>query len=157
MPFSFPVHFPISRQHKVRPVGNEHSPLPVNAFLLKVFQFLKECLGIDHHARTEDDCLVGIENAGGDEVQRVLLASQHNRVARIRPAGKTHDDLGVGSQKIDNFPFTFVSPLGSYNDDIHCVLLMLFLRGKYPIIHVRKDVMAFFKICQPFGLDGMGG
>ncbi len=47
-------------------------------------------------------------------MQGVLLARQHNGVARIRPAGKPHDDLAFGCQKIDDLPFAFVPPLGSY-------------------------------------------
>jgi len=98
------VHVPISRQHKVRPVGDEDSPLPLDTFRFEAIELSKERLGVDHHASTEDDGLVGVQNAGGHKVQGEPLFSQHNGVSRIRSTGKPYDDLGIGCQKSTIFP-----------------------------------------------------
>jgi len=138
----------------VRPVGDEHSPF-INALLFEIFELFKKSLGVDHHARARDDGLVGVENAGGEQDAGVLLARQHNGVARIRPAGKPHDDL-ASDAKNRRSSLCLRPPLGSIWTTFTVCSFCIF-RGKYPVIHVRKDVVAFFEVCQPFGFDGVRG
>jgi hypothetical protein len=46
-------------------------------------------------------------------------------MACIGSTGETDDQFGLFCQKIDNFPFSFITPLGSDDDNIHSWFLQL--------------------------------
>jgi hypothetical protein len=56
-----------------------------------------------------------------------LLAFDDHGVSGVVSALKAHHDIGIFGQKIDEFAFAFITPLGSYNYDICHLSLLVFL------------------------------
>ena len=88
------------------------------ALAAEFVDFCEQADGVHDDAVSDDAKFVLPENAGGDEVQDVFVAPLDDGVAGVVAAGGAHHDIGVFGEHIDNFAFSFIAPLGTYNNDI---------------------------------------
>ena len=105
-------------QNQVRSVADPQPISDLDSRLLDRVQFVQQGFGIHHHAVADDRDFSGPKNAAGKELQNELLSVDDHRVAGIGSALIAGHDVKAFRQRINNFPFTFVSPL---NADDHRV------------------------------------
>ena len=77
---------------------------------------LEQDLGIDHHAVANQAERLRVKDPGGNEMQLIHLVPDDDGMPRVVSSLGTDDHLGAGSQKIDGFPLSFVSPLRADNN-----------------------------------------
>ena len=85
---------------------------------LEALDFPQKDLGVQDHAVADAADSAGMKNAGGDQVENELVPAHHQGVPGVVAPLVTHHDLGLLGQKINNLPFTFVTPLGAYHHDV---------------------------------------
>ena len=68
---------------------------------------------INHHAIPNDGLNAWAQDSAGDQLEDEFLFPDVNRVSGIVPALIAGDDVNALGQKIDNLPFSFVTPLGT--------------------------------------------
>ncbi len=73
---------------------------------------------IDHDAVADDADLARVENAGRDEMQDGLFPSDDQGVAGVVAPLEAGDHIGIFRINIDDFPFSFVAPLGSHHHHV---------------------------------------
>jgi hypothetical protein len=83
--------------------------------LLKTLEFLEQGRDIQSHARTDDVHRMGIENARRQKVQYRFPEVVDDGVAGIVAALKSNDDVRLGGQKVRDFAFAFVAPIGAHD------------------------------------------
>ena len=57
-------------------------------------------------------------------MEGVLLAAEHDRVARVGAAGKAHDEPRVRGEVVDYLALALVAPLGADDHDVHVLPLI---------------------------------
>ena len=77
------------------------------------FDLLQQHARVDDHAVADHAELVLMQDAGGDQVELVLLVPVHDGVAGVVAALEAHDRGGVLGQQIGDLALAFVAPLGS--------------------------------------------
>ena len=58
----------------------------------------------------------GVEDAAREQLEGEALAVHDDGVAGVVPSLVAHDDLHLFGQQVGQFSFTFVTPLGAYQD-----------------------------------------
>jgi hypothetical protein len=82
-----------------------------------------EDTGVKHYSIADEACLPVVEYPGGNEMKDILLVIDNQRVSGIVAALKTYHTISLFGKQVDDFPFSFVSPLGPNDNDIcHAVL-----------------------------------
>jgi hypothetical protein len=71
-----------------------------------------------HHHPVSNHTLLLLQDSGRNQMADKLLITDNQGVAGIVSALKTNHHIGKFSQKIYDFAFAFISPLGSYDDYI---------------------------------------
>ena len=98
--------------------------LDLHAGRLQLVDFLEQRLGREHHTVTDVARDAITHDARRDQTQDRLLAADDEGMACVMSALETNHALRMIGQPIDDFPFTFVTPLGADDDDIaslaHC-------------------------------------
>ncbi len=92
--------------------------LYADAFRLEVFDLPEEVGGVDDEAVADEAGLVGVEDAGGDEVETERPHVVDNRVPGVVPRRVAGDDGCVLGQEVDGPTFSLVAPLAA--DDYEC-------------------------------------
>ena len=82
-----------------------------HAAFLQAIDFFHQGCQVHNHTTTNHVDLVGVQNAARNQVQHVFVLPHPNGVTSVITAGEAHDDVGIGSKAIDDFSFSFVSPL----------------------------------------------
>ena len=77
--------------------------------------FLEELLRIDDDPAAENTECTLMQNAGWDKVKLVGRIADNNCVPSVISALVSNDDVGSLSQKVGDFTFAFVTPLGTYD------------------------------------------
>ncbi len=96
----------------------EEQPAPHgHSARLDVVDLLEEDLGVDDDAVTDDAGFIGVEDAGGDEVQLELAQLVDDGVPGVVGGGVPGDDLGLLRQQVYHSALTFVPPLAAYDHD----------------------------------------
>ena len=98
-------------------VGGDEKARAVHASPADVLEFLEEHVQVDDDAVADDGGDAFGENTGGQEVERVLLCADDDRVSRVVSSVELHDEVGVLTELIGGLAFAFVAPLGAENDD----------------------------------------
>jgi hypothetical protein len=81
--------------------------------LFPVGQFFVEHPRVNDHAVTEDKVAFFPGDAGRKQVEFQNLFAQHHGVACVVAALKTSDPGGLFGQTVNEFPFSFIAPLGA--------------------------------------------
>lgn len=77
------------------------------------FGFLLEEYGVEYDTVADDVDFTTLEYARGYGAEHIFLAVEFQRMAGIRAALETGDDVVFRSENIDDFAFAFVAPLQS--------------------------------------------
>ena len=108
-------------------IGHDHVRLFADAQLFVVdempsrlerLNFLDENLRIDDHAIADHAKFVRVQGARGHQVQDGFITVDDEGVAGVIATLKAHDDIGFIGKEIDNFSFTFITPLGADDCDV---------------------------------------
>ena len=70
-------------------------------------------LGIEDHAVTHHADLVGMHDAGRDQMEDELDIAHLNGVAGVGTTLEAHHDVGAKGKVVDYLGLAFISPLGS--------------------------------------------
>jgi len=68
---------------------------------------------VDHEAVADDVDHVRPEDAGGNQVEHIMLAADFDGMARVVAALKADDHIHIARQNVDQLAFSFIAPLGS--------------------------------------------
>ena len=71
--------------------------------------------GVDNDAVADDASFSRIQNSRRQQVQFGFDSFDHYGMTGVIAALITDYDLGLFCQVIDDFPFSFIAPLGSYD------------------------------------------
>ena len=113
------IEHPVIRENEVGGVGDEEVILAdLDALALERLEIADERDGIDDDAVADDADLFGPQDAAGDKVEDVFLVAENDGVAGVVTALRTHDDIGMLSQEVDDLAFAFVAPLSPDQDGI---------------------------------------
>jgi len=94
-----------------------------DAPLLKLADLPKQDFRVDGQPVADDARLLGIENAGGYEVQTELAPIVQDRVSGVVSGGISSDNARFAGKQVDDAAFAFVAPLPAhYYDDGHADL-----------------------------------
>jgi len=87
---------------------------------LQLVELLEERLGVDDDTVADDAGGRRVENAAGDQVEAVLLATGDDRVARVVPALRADDHVDGVGEEVDDLALAFIAPLPAHQDrDAH--------------------------------------
>jgi hypothetical protein len=89
-----------------------------SAIAFQIGDFFNEYLRVEDHTVADHASLAGMENPGRYEMENQFLISDHQGVSCIVSTLITDYIIRELCIDIDNFPFTFVAPLGAYYQDI---------------------------------------
>ena len=73
---------------------------------------------VDHQSVADDRLLPGAQDSAGNQLQNEGFVADSDRMAGVMAALIAHHHLEPVRKKIDDLPFSFVSPLGSQYDHI---------------------------------------
>ena len=123
-------------QH-LRAVAEEEPALDGDAARLQVLDLLEQVGGVDDDAVADDADLVGVEDAGGHEVELELAELVDDGVAGVVAGGVPGHDVGLLRQQVDDAPLALVPPLAAHDhDDWHKTAR---LRRTSPLLSVRRE------------------
>jgi len=115
--FGGSVELAVVRENQVRAIADVQAALHVNARLRKGFNFVDERARINNDASPNDGVLFGPQNATGNELQDVLFFADDDGVPGIVAAGHARDVIKRTGEIVNDFAFTFVTPLRADDDD----------------------------------------
>src|ERR1041385_7274568 len=81
------------------------------AVLLQAGDLVQQHFDVEDDTVAYDTELVRMKSAGGDQMKNGFPAIDHQRVAGVVTALKADDDVRITGEEIDDFAFSFVSPL----------------------------------------------
>ncbi len=102
-------------QHDVRALTHEKPALRPDTALTQGLDFFQEHAGIDDRALADDALGLLMKDPGRDQMKNLLLAADHQGVARVCTTGISNDEVGVWGVQVDDLAFALVPPLGSYH------------------------------------------
>ena len=98
-------------------VGAHPEPRGVDAAGVERLELGEEHLEVDHDAVADHGVDAGREDAGGKQVQRVLLVADDDGVPGVVAAVELHDPVGALTEEVGRLAFALVPPLHSDDDD----------------------------------------
>jgi hypothetical protein len=99
-------------------VGGDHQSAGVDVTGLQPGELVEQDAWVDHHAVADDVDDPGGEDAGGDEVQREVLAVRKNHgVPGVVTTLVADDPLDAVAEQVGGLALTFVAPLGTDQHD----------------------------------------
>ena len=110
------VHEAVVRGDDVR-VGGDAQARAVDAARRDRLELLEEHVQVDDDAVADDGSDAFGEDSGGQEVQRVLFAVDHDGVSGVVASVELDDEVGVLAELVSGLAFAFVAPLGAEHDD----------------------------------------
>ena len=111
--FAKGVEQPVVRENEIGTVTDEQITVDGNAARLEVVNFFEQSQRVDDDAVADDVELAGIEDAGGDEMENVLLVADLDGVPGVVAALIADDNVGLLGQDVNDFAFAFIAPLGA--------------------------------------------
>lgn len=96
-------------------VSGEQQATRINAFAFEHVEFGDEHRGVDNDTVSNHGRDMGVQDPGGNELQREGLAIHDDGVASVVTALIAHDKIGTLGEIVDETTFTFITPLGSNN------------------------------------------
>ena len=89
-----------------------------DALAAQLIDLFDETEWVHDNAIADDAELPWPEDPAGDQVQYIFIAPADDGVSGIITASSTHDDVGTFGEVIDDFAFSFIAPLGAYDNGI---------------------------------------
>ena len=103
---------------QVRVLRDEEVAVERDTSLHERLHLLDKRPRVHDDAAADDAAAAGVEDAGGDRVQDVLLTPDDHRVAGVVAAGEPRDDVDVGREEVDDLPLALVPPLRADDHDV---------------------------------------
>lgn len=129
-------------RNQVRVGGNTQAG-SISAAGFEAFNFLKECFEVDNYAVAQHWHGVFGEDAGGQQLEFVLFATDYNGVASIVTTVGLDDVVHASTQDVCSFALAFVAPLGADdNDSCHGYSLPRF-KAKYALTLPLSPVIMY--------------
>ena len=73
---------------------------------------------VQYHAVADDALFAGMQDARGDQVENEFLVSRQYGMPRVVASLAANDEVRFFGQKVDDFAFAFVAPLGSDQNSV---------------------------------------
>src|SRR3990172_4735921 len=132
-----PVDQRVPGHQHLRAVAEEQPSLDGDAARLQPLDLLEEAGGVDDDAVADDANLLGVEDAGGHEMERELADFVYDGVTGVGAGGVPCDYLGLLRQQVYDAPLPLVPPLAPHDhDDWHKTAR---LRRTSPLLSVRRE------------------
>ncbi len=103
------------RQNQMGPAAQPKFALDFNATGFQLFDLLGQCHRIDHHAIAQNT-LFASANARRHQMQFKGFWADNHRMSGIIAPLIAHNIIRALREKIHDFAFAFVTPLGSHHD-----------------------------------------
>jgi hypothetical protein len=110
------VQLAVVRHDQVR-VAGQHQPGGVDPAALQRVHLLDEHFGVDDDPRPDDGDAARIEDPGRDQMERVTLALDDDRVAGVVAALIADDEIGLLGQEVGDLALALVAPLHADESD----------------------------------------
>ena len=108
----------VRRQERVGAFETNSRPRDLDARPRQLVDLVEERLGVDHHAVAEHAAHAGVEDAGGDQMEREVAVAEPDRVAGVVAALVAHHGVEGRAQEVDDLPLALVPPLHADDDDV---------------------------------------
>jgi hypothetical protein len=95
----------------MRAIADVEPALYVDADFLEHFDFSDERRRIDHDAGANHSVLRGPQNSARNQLQHVAVFADDDGVAGVVAAGDARDVIERAREIVDDFTFSFVTPL----------------------------------------------
>ena len=95
--------------------ADEQASPKVDAAGVQFLHLFHQGFGVDHHPRADNATHAGVQHAGGNLVEDVLLIVDNDSVSGIGATLAADDPLHLRGQHVDDFAFPFVAPLNAHN------------------------------------------
>lgn len=115
-PLGHLVHRAVVAGDDVR-VGADEQLRDVDAARAERVELAEQHLDVDHDAVGDHGRDALGEDAARQQVQRVLLVADDDRVARVVAAVELHDVVDAAGEEVGGLALPFVAPLGADDDD----------------------------------------
>ena len=99
----------------VRAVAQKEAAADGDAALFEVLDLAQQLGGVDDDAVADDADLVGVEDAGGDEMELELAELVDDGMAGVVPCGVPGYDLRLFRQEVYDPALALVPPLAAHN------------------------------------------
>ena len=105
-------HAVVGQDH-LRAVGDEETPIDVDAHLANAADLVEKVDGIEHHAVADDALAPRPKHAAGNELQDELVLANDDGVPGVMPAGVARHGGKPLAQHVYNLSLALVAPLGA--------------------------------------------
>ena len=100
----------------MRAVAEEEAPLDLNPSLLQVLDLAEQHRRVNDDPVADDAELIGVKDAGGDDVEGELAEFVDYGVAGVISGRVTGDDVGFFSQQVNDPALALVPPLAAHDN-----------------------------------------
>ena len=108
---------------EMRFMTDEQSILHGNTKAFQHGNLFHQCHGVDNHSIANHTFDIRLQNSTWNQMKDKFLSFDHNGMSCIRTALIARHDIHGITQKIDDFSFSFIAPLGTNdNFDTHDVV-----------------------------------
>src|SRR5581483_5087860 len=108
----------VIRKDAVRRVADLEVGIDLHAERAKALDLVEQRLRIDDHPVAEDAELVRVQDPRGDQLQRIVLLTEADRVPRVVAALIARHDVEALAQEVDDFSLSLVTPLRADDREI---------------------------------------
>ena len=109
----------------MRPIADVQAAGHADAGFGEHFDFVDERRGIHHHARSDDDVLLGAQDAAGNQLENIAVFADDDCMAGIVAAGDARDVIKRARQIVNDLAFAFIAPLrANHYDRFHSETLL---------------------------------
>ena len=112
------IQFTVIRKHQVGRLADEKIAVDMHAQLSEAIDLLDQTDRIDHHAVADHADFAFAQDPRRNQVQHIFLLADENGVTSIVSSLGAHDDVRIVGEDINDLAFTFIAPLGAYQDCI---------------------------------------
>ena len=106
----------------MRIMADKQAPVGFDAGFFEVVHFRHQGNRIEHNSIADNTNNVFMKNSGGNKILYIfffrfsVFIRNNNRMSCVCTALISGDNIDVVAQVIDDFSFSFIAPLGAYNN-----------------------------------------
>ncbi|OQA55391.1 MAG: hypothetical protein BWY42_01473 [Candidatus Omnitrophica bacterium ADurb.Bin277] len=97
----------------MRLIGNPKPAVYFHASAFEHVHFLKKSFGVNHHPVPDHANFFRIKNSRRDQMKNKFFPVDLDRMPGIRASLIADNHIAFGGKNINDFPFSFVTPLGT--------------------------------------------
>src|SRR5581483_8015255 len=111
-----PVQLQMVGQNQVGPIADQQIA-GIDSALGQLVELFEQLDRVHHHAGTDDTGDVGVQHAGGNEVEVVLAPAGHHGMPGVPPSVGANDQLGSLGQEVYELALAFIAPVAANDGD----------------------------------------